>query len=120
VIPKNSIKAAKKGNFFSKVKAPYGTQQTPSLAGRPVTQRPRHKGDAVNHPKHYNTGAVEVIDAIEAWDLGFNDGNAVKYIARAGKKDWAKTIEDLKKARWYLDRHIANLEKRQGDPDAEE
>ena len=67
--------------------------------------------DAVNHPPHYMLGGVEVIDAIEAWDLGFCLGNAVKYIARAGKKDPAKTLEDLKKARWYLDREVARLEK---------
>lgn len=62
--------------------------------------------DPVNHPSHYTAGGVEVIDAIEAWDLGFCLGNSVKYIARAGKKDPAKTKEDLEKARWYLDRAI--------------
>lgn len=67
------------------------------------------KSDAVNHPPHYKLGGVEVIDAIEAWNLGFALGNAVKYIARAGKKDPAKTLEDLKKSRWYLDREIARL-----------
>ncbi len=65
--------------------------------------------EAVNHPAHYNAGKIEVIDAIEDWKLGFNDGNVVKYVARAPHK--GKEIEDLKKARWYLDRHIANLEK---------
>ena len=48
-----------------------------------------------------------MIDAIEAWGLGFCLGNAIKYIARAGKKDPAKTLEDLRKARWYLEREIA-------------
>lgn len=66
--------------------------------------------DAVNHPQHYTSGGIEVIDAIEAWDLGFSLGNAIKYIARAGKKDPAKTLEDLRKSRWYLDRAIATLE----------
>jgi len=64
---------------------------------------------AINHPLHYNTGDIEVIDAIEDWQLGFNLGNAVKYVARAGKKDQDREIEDLEKARWYLDREIANL-----------
>ena len=41
---------------------------------------------------------------IEAWGLGFHTGNAVKYIARAGKKDPSTEIEDLKKAYWYLSR----------------
>lgn len=65
--------------------------------------------DAVNHPSHYNTGSIEVIDAIEDWGLGFALGNAVKYIARAAHK--GKMIEDLKKARWYLDREIQRLER---------
>ena len=69
--------------------------------------------DAVNHPSHYNTGSIEVIDAIEDWGLGFALGNAVKYIARAAHK--GKMIEDLKKARWYLDREIQRLEREDGD-----
>ena len=68
--------------------------------------------DAVNHPSHYNEGEFEVIDVLEDWNLGFHLGNTVKYIGRAGKKDPAKTIEDLKKSKWYLDRYIALLEKR--------
>jgi hypothetical protein len=67
--------------------------------------------DEVNHPSHYTLGGIEVIDAIEAWDLGFHLGNCVKYVARAGKKDAAKTLEDLRKARWYLDREIARRSK---------
>jgi hypothetical protein len=67
--------------------------------------------DPVNHPAHYNTGRIEVIEAIEAWGLAFSLGSAVKYIARAGRKDPAKTIEDLKKAAWYVNREIARLEK---------
>lgn len=70
--------------------------------------------DSVNHPPHYNQGGVETIDAIEAWQLGFSLGNAVKYISRAGKKNPTATVEDLKKARWYLDREISRLEGRNG------
>jgi hypothetical protein len=64
--------------------------------------------DAINNPKHYGGDAnpFEAIKVIEAWGLGFHLGNVVKYIARAGKKDPAKELEDLKKARWYLDREI--------------
>lgn len=58
----------------------------------------------VNHPSHYNVGKIEVIDAIEAWELNFSLGNAVKYIARADHK--GQPIEDLEKARWYIDREI--------------
>lgn len=60
--------------------------------------------DKVNHPAHYRPGTYEAINVIEAWGLGFCLGNTVKYIARAGLKD--DVIEDLKKARWYLDRAI--------------
>jgi hypothetical protein len=64
----------------------------------------------INHPPYYTTGKIEVIDFIEDKELGFCLGNAVKYIARAGKKDPTKTVEDLKKAVWYLNREIGRLE----------
>lgn len=66
--------------------------------------------DPVNKPAHYVTGGIECIDVIEAWGLNFHRGNAVKYIARAGKKDPAKELEDLRKARWYLEREIQRVE----------
>lgn len=62
--------------------------------------------DSVNHPSHYTQGKYEVISVIEDWGLNFHLGNSVKYIARAGKKDPQKTIEDLKKAVWYIEREI--------------
>ena len=65
--------------------------------------------DAVNHPSHYNSSKIEVIDFIEDQGLGFNLGNVVKYTARAGKKDPTKTLEDLKKAAFYLDRELKRL-----------
>lgn len=65
--------------------------------------------DNVNHPSHYTYGKIEVIDAIEDWGLNFHRGNAVKYIARAGKKDKFKEIEDLEKAAWYINREIERL-----------
>ena len=61
--------------------------------------------DSVDHPPHYRKGSgYEAIDVIEAWGLGFSLGNAVKYICRAGLKQDA--LEDLEKARWYLDHEI--------------
>ena len=66
--------------------------------------------DNVNHPAHYTDGKIEVIDFIEDKKLGFHLGNAVKYIARAGKKDPTKEVEDLKKADWYINRRIKELE----------
>ncbi|MBA3986849.1 MAG: DUF3310 domain-containing protein [Flavobacteriales bacterium] len=68
------------------------------------------KNDPVNHPSHYTDGKIEVIDFIEDKNLCFHLGNTVKYVARAGKKDPDKIIEDLKKAKWYLERKIQNLE----------
>ena len=62
----------------------------------------------MNHPKHYTQGHIEVIDAIEAWQLNFRLANVVKYVARAEHKN--NKLEDLKKARWYLDREISKLE----------
>lgn len=66
--------------------------------------------EVVNHPKHYTTGNIEVIDYIEDQNLGYCLGNAVKYISRAGKKDPSKEIEDLYKAAWYVNRRIKELE----------
>lgn len=65
--------------------------------------------DAVNHPTHYNShpSGIECIDVVE--HMPFNVGNAVKYLWRAGLKD--AVIQDLKKARWYIDREIQRLEK---------
>ena len=68
--------------------------------------------ESIDHPDHYGgkDSPYEAIKVIEAWGLGFCLGNAVKYIARAGKKDPAKHVEDLEKARWYLDREIARVQ----------
>jgi hypothetical protein len=65
--------------------------------------------DPVNHPSHYTSGKIEVIDFIEDQKLGFHTGNTVKYICRAGKKDPTKEIQDLEKAMWYLARYIKTL-----------
>lgn len=72
--------------------------------------------DRVNHPKHYKAvdrdgNPIESIQVIEAFKLGFNLGNVIKYILRADRKYLA--LEDLHKARWYLNREIENRE--QGD-----
>ena len=66
--------------------------------------------DLVNHPSYYRLGGIEVLDAIEAWELPYHLGNVVKYIARAGKKDAQTHLQDLKKAQFYLNRHIELLE----------
>jgi len=63
----------------------------------------------VNHPKHYvsHPSGVECIEITE--HMNFNLGNAIKYIWRASLK--GKEIEDLRKARWYVDREIQRLMK---------
>jgi hypothetical protein len=66
--------------------------------------------EMVNHPTHYIKGGIEAIDVIYAWELDFWLGNTVKYISRAGSKIKEKELEDLKKARWYLDDKIKRLE----------
>lgn len=77
--------------------------------------KPTLKPEAVNHPSHYGGDTVyEAIKVIMAWGLGFNLGNAIKYICRAGKKDPTKTLEDLRKARFYLDYEIQEIERAQG------
>ena len=65
------------------------------------------KADPVNHPAHYKVGGIETIDFIEAKSLGYNLGNVVKYVTRSDHKD--NRLQDLEKARWYLDREIGNL-----------
>lgn len=72
--------------------------------------------DDVNNPKHYTDSKIEVIDYIEDKKLGFCLGNVIKYVSRAGKKhsadksDKEKEVQDLKKAKWYLERRIKEIE----------
>ena len=63
--------------------------------------------DMVNHPPHYKVGGIETIDFIEAKKLNYNLGNVVKYVSRADHK--SRRVEDLKKAKWYLEREIEKL-----------
>lgn len=69
--------------------------------------------EQVNHPSHYGgaENKYEAIKVIDAWQLGFSLGNAVKYISRAGKKNPEKEIEDLEKSIWYIQHHIDTLKK---------
>lgn len=92
-------------------------KMTCTCDGDVVLGRPHKEGcpmfievDKVDHPAHYGgeDNPYEAIKVIEAWKLGFNLGNSVKYISRHEHKGTA--LEDLKKARWYLDREIQNLE----------
>jgi len=75
------------------------------------------KSDSINSPEHYRFGGIETIDFIEAKELNYRLGNVIKYVSRAGRKPGddgfvlPKALEDLKKARWYLDREIQHLER---------
>ena len=87
-----------------------------AIAAQTALEEQRNKvtrKEAVDHPAHYGgaDNPYEAIKVIEAWGLGFCLGNTLKYISRAGKK--SSEVEDLKKARWYLDREIQKLEKRE-------
>jgi hypothetical protein len=68
--------------------------------------------EMVKNPDHYGgaSNSYEAIKVIENWNLDFHLGNTVKYISRAGKKYPDKELEDLRKAAWYLNRRIENLE----------
>lgn len=75
-----------------------------------------NKVDVVNRPAHYTSGSIEPIDFIISHDMNFNRGNVIKYVTRAGKKgsNVEYEIEDLKKAKWYIDREIERLTKQNG------
>jgi hypothetical protein len=77
----------------------------------------RDMSESINHPEHYGgaDNPYEAIKVLEAWKLNFNLGNVLKYLSRAGKK--GEFIEDLRKARWYLDREIVNQENAQLNED---
>lgn len=116
--------------MWKQVEVPEGTKEVIDVAREEVAainaelaavalsaaQKPKRKkmivapgGDMVNSPAHYIVGGVETIDFIEAKGLGYHLGNCIKYISRADYK--GDRLEDLKKARWYLQREIDRLEK---------
>lgn len=70
--------------------------------------------EAVNNPSHYGgaDNPYEAIKVIDAWDLNFNLGNTIKYIARCGRKD--DEIQELEKAVWYLNNEIKKRKSRNG------
>jgi len=101
---------AKLKSAAPKVKSQGSVRQKPSkLAPDAVLAMPLYRDDKINHPSHYKVGGIETIDFIEAKELGYHLGNVVKYISRADHKD--NKLENLKKAQWYLNRIVSNLEK---------
>jgi hypothetical protein len=78
-----------------------------AIKAKPITVAMHHSNiDYVNSPPHYKTGGIEVLDFIEAKDLNYRLGNVVKYVSRAGKKINSDPVQDLEKARFYLEREI--------------
>jgi prolyl-tRNA editing enzyme YbaK/EbsC (Cys-tRNA(Pro) deacylase) len=84
-------------------------QKPSTLAPNAVGSMTLFADDKVNSPSHYKVGGIETIDFIEAKKLDYHLGNVVKYISRADHKD--EKLENLKKAQWYLNRAVSNLEK---------
>jgi hypothetical protein len=79
------------------------------LYSKKKTKKLKKQADEVNHPSHYNTGKIEVIEFLEDQRLSFHRANAVKYIARAGKKSIETEFQDIQKAIWYLKRDLELL-----------
>ena len=105
-----------KGVYYDISKVADGAPYAPEIPKSKVKEYQNHEreqmkkySELVNHPKHYNQGKIEVIDAIVDWELDFIEGNVVKYVARSKHK--SSRVGDLKKARWYLDYLIKQLEK---------
>jgi hypothetical protein len=84
------------------------------MAGEAEAQPEGERREQVNHPRHYFPGIYEAINVILAWGLNFNLGNAVKYISRAGRKSVKTRLEDLRKAKWYLEAEIERAERLEG------
>ena len=76
----------------------------------------RPESDAVHHPAHYCYSKYEPKDVIRAWGLNFNLGSAVKYIARAGRKD--DIVQELEKAKQFIDFEIEAIKAERSGNDA--
>ena len=98
-------KKTKSDPVAKKIHDSYFKESLPNVDRAQLAKLP----ERVNHPSHYNQGKYEVIDVIQDWGLDFTEGNVVKYVARSKHKE--NRVEDLKKARWYLDYLISQLEK---------
>ena len=107
-VPYSSIKSFEEGTLMPSLQVLKRISEALNIDYKELNAE-EDKKEMVNHPSHYNMGKYEAIDVIEDWELGFNLGNTVKYISRAGHKD--NILQDLKKALWYLDREIKRIEK---------
>ena len=101
-----SMMMKKENNMATKKKAPVEEEDEVVI---PIEKLKEN----VNHPSWYGSkdDPYETIKVIQAWGLNFPLGNAVKYISRAGKKDPTKTVEDLRKALFYIQYEIDRIER---------
>jgi hypothetical protein len=83
-----------------------------SVDGEKLMEKLEVQNDSVNHPSHYTDGKIEVIEFIEDKKLSYHLGNACKYICRCLLKNGGRDkIQDLRKAKWYIERQIYIWEK---------
>lgn len=103
------VRKDKKTVYFKELESAENTKPE-KTKGDFFDTMPAPEVDPINHPAHYTgKNGVECIQVTEQFN--FNRGNAIKYIWRAGEKDKAREVEDLKKAIWYIEREITRIEK---------
>lgn len=97
-------------NGAFKVVDPCTNQNSVNKIDKKEIENPKRyiEDESVNHPEHYTKGGIEVHDFISAWRMDFDAGNVIKYVTRAPYKN--NKLEDLKKARWYLNKLIEEAE----------
>jgi hypothetical protein len=100
IVARNEGLLKKKKKTSKITKAALLTKQELDALTKPI------KADLVNNPPHYTDGGVDTLSYIEAKDLNYRLGNVVKYVSRAGKKLDSDPLQDLMKARFYLQREI--------------
>ena len=87
----------------------YGLPRVTKFPPMPKCKAPKEENDPVNKPEHYQYSSIQPIDVIDAWELDFYLGSVIKYLSRYQRK--GKPLEDLKKAAWYLNKKIEEMEK---------
>jgi hypothetical protein len=97
--------------FFQQFAAEKGLGPAVLEKARRDAQKAAKLYEHIDHPPHYTKGGIETLDFIEAKALNYHRGNVVKYLVRAGHKPSTPELEDLRKARFYLNREIVMMEK---------
>jgi hypothetical protein len=107
------IKGKVKGSVAALSKASAAVNKNEALAKSAIQSNHSSMSDAVNHPPHYNKG-IETTQYIKSWEMNWNQANVIKYVSRynlKNKNDVNIQIQDLMKAKWYLEDLIRELEK---------